>query len=481
LAQDNSRVLVLTLKDCVCAVTAFHSYPFHLHIMPGKLSVPLFVGAVGQLVLVCAAFTGLSSTPAKVTEAEVQDAQGAWGDAIVDIGRVELAGGDFETRAEQFVDALYAFDITDVLFKPTMAEDLPFRTTREGTLSYFIANAPAHFPEDVTHGGFARKHWQAVRFEVAGSWYGPGAALSMGHYIFTDMKGVGHVAEFSFAYVRDDEGKLRLVLHHSSFPFCGEEYVTANQCMLSSSAGLAAEMQNPPFATQQRRLQTITQTPSAVLEAERIWGNRVVDLGRASAADVHDEATDFVAHSYAYSTETPYIPPMQWTGPGTLFKPTKARVTPFRTTLAGGVSYFVGGNANFAEDHGFALQPWTKVRFEAAGTTQVSDSLSVTMGHYYFTDVDGNEHRAEFSLAFVSTGVEASIPLIALHHSSFPFCSTCSSDRGTAKHSGFNWVPWVVGIIMVSLILCIGIRYKKNKVADSREAAEAFIPKDSAF
>ena len=67
---------------------------------------------------------------------------------------------------------------------------------------------------------------------------------------------------------------------------------------------------------------------------------------------------------------------------GFMFKPTKARVKPFRTTLDGAVSYFIGGDPNFSEDHGFALNPWTAVRFEPAGTTQLSPSLAITMGHY---------------------------------------------------------------------------------------------------
>merc|ERR1712032_1190202 len=65
---------------------------------------------------------------------------------------------------------------------------------------------------------------------------------------------------------------------------------------------------------------------------------------------------------------------------------------------------------------------------------QLSPSLAVTMGHYFFTATDGKEHKAEFSLAFVQQP-SMTKPLIALHHSSFPFCSTCSPALETAAVS----------------------------------------------
>ena len=47
-----------------------------------------------------------------------------------------------------------------------------------------------------------------------------------------------------------------------------------------------------------------------------------------------------------------------------LFKPTKAAEDQFRPTVESALSYFVATNGVCKEDKGFAIQPWTKVRFE---------------------------------------------------------------------------------------------------------------------
>lgn len=398
---------------------------------------------------------------AMVSQDEVDEAQRAWGDAIVGIGVTEGANLDFQASASQMVDSLYAFGVADVLFKPTMAERTPFRTTRAGVLSYFISGpgVTTAFPEDTEHGGFARHPWSAVRFEPAGIWLGAGAALSMGHYHFMDSSQVEHTAEFSFAYVRDVNGTLRIALHHSSFPYCGEEFVNAEQCTLPAAAPVDSSQQVSP----QRRLDLAPLTQSAVSNAEQSWGSGIVSLGRAAAADVHQSAVDFVRQSYSYGDA-----PAPWTGSGALFKPTRAREAPFRTTLDGAVSYFVGGDAAFPEDHGFALAPFGSVRFDSAGTTRLSPTLVVTMGTYFFTDSLMAEHRAEYSLAFVPGDAEAG-PKIALHHSSFPFCSTCAASSAAAAASPVQDAPVapvtgtehharsIAGICSLAVLFCCGV------------------------
>mmetsp|Transcript_38258 Transcript_38258/g.75859 ORF Transcript_38258/g.75859 Transcript_38258/m.75859 type:complete len:457 (+) Transcript_38258:41-1411(+) len=410
-----------------------------------------------------------------ITEEEVRAAQQAWGNSIGDIGRVEVAGGDFEARAGAFVDSLYALDFTDVLFKPTMAERIPFRTTRSGIVSYFVANAPAAFPEDVAHGGFARKPWRGVRFEVAGNWLGPGAALSMGHYIFTDMNDTEHIAEFSMAYVRDISKRLRIALHHSSFPFCGEEFVSSRSCNLPRAQLDAHSVLRSALPEEhKRRLQAVGVTSNVVLNSEQTWGAGIIDLGNASAAEMHGQAVDFVEHSYAYSSTTPYHAPTPWIAPGCLFKPTKARLRPFRTSLAGAVSYFVGHDATFAEDHGFALQPWIEVGFEPAGITQLTPLLTVTMGHYFFTATDNTKHKAEFSLAFVP---DAGNLVIALHHSSFPCCSTCGSalQADAVADASVSWAVATIfgGLSLSLLIISIRMNYSKHRMSGSEPLLHA--------
>lgn len=159
--------------------------------------------------------TGRPRAEDPVTIEDVHAAQRAWGDGIVAIGEASTQGGDARARAETHLDTLYAFDLGPVLFKPTKAALAPFRGDRRGALSYFVAGDEA-YPED---HGFALQPWRAVRFENTGVVPVPGGALAMGHYFFTDPRGDETRVEYSFAYLRDPQGVLRIQLHHSSLPF----------------------------------------------------------------------------------------------------------------------------------------------------------------------------------------------------------------------------------------------------------------------
>ena len=46
-------------------------------------------------------------------------------------------------------------------------------------------------------------------------------AFAMGNYVFTDPDGNDTKVEYSFGYMLDDEGNVRITLHHSSLPYAG--------------------------------------------------------------------------------------------------------------------------------------------------------------------------------------------------------------------------------------------------------------------
>ena len=79
---------------------------------------------------------------------------------------------------------------------------------------------------------------------------------------------------------------------------------------------------------------------------------------------------------------------------GALFKPTMAKEQPFRIEEDDAVSYFVGGCC--AEDSGFALKPWSAVRFVNADII-INGNQALAMGHYFFTN-NGEETMVEYSL-----------------------------------------------------------------------------------
>ena len=149
-----------------------------------------------------------------VTVAEVENAQLAWGEGIVAIAAAHKTGGDYVQIARNHVETLYAYEMTSVLFKPTLASIEQFRPTFDHALSYFVASNNA-CPED---NGFAIKGWTKVRFENADIIVDKTTALAMGNYFFTTPEGDEIKVEYTFGYIVDSSGNLRIQLHHSSMP-----------------------------------------------------------------------------------------------------------------------------------------------------------------------------------------------------------------------------------------------------------------------
>ena len=148
-------------------------------------------------------------------------------------------------------------------------------------------------------------------------------------------------------------------------------------------------------------------TQDEVNAAQKTWGDGIVEIGNAyqNNKDYQAVADNLVTDLYDYDEGE------------VLFKPTKASEDEFRLDKAEAISYFVKGVV--PEDDGFAIQPWSKVRFENAGTILNCDS-ALSMGDYYFTDANtGEEVKAEYSLGYRK---DSNGELhINLHHSSFPY------------------------------------------------------------
>ena len=154
---------------------------------------------------------------ADISKDQVLEAQQAWGDGIVRIAKAHKDGEDFEAVAKEHIETLYGYEQGPVLFKPTLAAKDQFRSTFEGALSYFVATNNA-CPEDK---GFAIKGWTAVRFENVDVITNGPTAVAMGNYFFTTPEGDEVKVEYSFGYVLDADGNVRINLHHSSMPYAG--------------------------------------------------------------------------------------------------------------------------------------------------------------------------------------------------------------------------------------------------------------------
>ena len=156
-----------------------------------------------------------------ITEEEVNEAQQAWCDGLVEISRAYSDGGDYRKLAETFIDDLYDFQDGRVFFRPTLANaPRNFRTTRAGALAYFIGE-DSNFPDD---DGFIKKGWISAEYDnaIEGSnaiQIHGNIAMTMGNVYLRQEVTIGGnevVVDKVFAYRKHDEGKLKLIVHKSA-------------------------------------------------------------------------------------------------------------------------------------------------------------------------------------------------------------------------------------------------------------------------
>jgi hypothetical protein len=189
---------------------------------------------MSRLILIFSAFFVLSActqtsptdsavaTPeVTITYDEVNAAQQAWCEAVVALGQAYTNGEDYKALANEILTEAYEYDNGKVFFKPTLAYgERTFRDTKESAHSYFVGDNTG-FPEDK---GFALRPWVK-------SWYdnqGEGnegiqihgdIAITQGWVYFEDTDGNVTMVDKTFIFRKGDDGKLRLILHHSSLPF----------------------------------------------------------------------------------------------------------------------------------------------------------------------------------------------------------------------------------------------------------------------
>jgi hypothetical protein len=369
---------------------------------PPKPKAPGLPMRVGRLLLPLALAGGatalfqLTSSPQlkPITMEDIVGAQRKWGDAIVRISKTYLAGGDFVGEASKAADELYGYGRSQVLFKPTKASENPFRPTGEEALSYFVGGdaiqaykAGTGYSED---SGFALnygKGFKKVVFDNNQVDFNGITAQAQGEYYFYSA-GDDSVAkvEYTFGYKRNDDGQIRIYLHHSSLPY-------------------------------QKKAPTVTPiTMDEVIAAQRKWGDAILRISKTSIAggDYVAEAKKAADELYGYGRSN------------VLFKPTKASENPFRPTGEEAMSYFVGGDkieGGYKEDKGFALGPggkgWKKVTFDN-NQFDFEGGTALAMGEYFFTSAaDDSVAKVEYTFGYKRND-DGQIR-IYLHHSSLPY------------------------------------------------------------
>ena len=149
-------------------------------------------------------------------------------------------------------------------------------------------------------------------------------------------------------------------------------------------------------------------TKEQVMDAQNEWGEGVVKIGslKSNILECDKFTSEFLDKLYSFEN-----------GP-VLFKPTKCASEQFRPTKIEAKSYFIAGEDRACEeDKGFAINPWTKVRFENTNFI-LEENRAIAMGNYFFTDLDGNEAKVEYTFGYKLSNNQLKIDL---HHSSFPY------------------------------------------------------------
>lgn len=152
-------------------------------------------------------------------------------------------------------------------------------------------------------------------------------------------------------------------------------------------------------------------TEEEVLTAQKNWCAALVNIsathqnsGQAGAKALAEQVID---SAYGYQMGA------------VLFKPTLT-VNPqtFRTTRAGALAYFVGGDPAFPKDTGFALKGWQKCDIDNAAVF-IAGNSATTMGKVHLTGKSGDITSVDKTWKFVKDDKGAL--RIVVHHSSLEY------------------------------------------------------------
>lgn len=151
-------------------------------------------------------------------------------------------------------------------------------------------------------------------------------------------------------------------------------------------------------------------TEAEVLAAQRAWCDALVSISRTNETQGREAARELAGRvlDAAYGYQMGAV----------LFKPTLT-VAPqtFRTTRAGALAYFVGGDPAFPRDTGFALNGWTRCEIVNSAVF-IAGQVATTMGNVRITGREGRVTTVDKSWQFVKD--DAGQLRIVLHHSSLP-------------------------------------------------------------
>ena len=144
------------------------------------------------------------------TEKRIMDFLASWTEGVIKIGQEFLSDRDYVNCAKDFLSLHYAFDETEVLFKPTFTREVVFRNTKEKALSYFVKG---QIDEDK---GFALKPWERIDMEKCHILQEKDFIGVMGSLLFKPID-VDEITKVAFTFILiEAEESLKIKIHHSS-------------------------------------------------------------------------------------------------------------------------------------------------------------------------------------------------------------------------------------------------------------------------
>lgn len=187
----------------------------------------------------------------------------------------------------------------------------------------------------------------------------------------------------------------------------------ANKVISQSSESVQKAIDDLGLIYVEEGAQTII-TYDEVNAAQQAWCDALVKIGKLKedGGDYKTFAEQVLTDAYNYDNGKVF------------FKPTLAfGEKTFRNDKKGALAYFIGGDAEYPADKGFALTPWVKARYDNAGQNnegiQIYGSVAITMGNVWVTGKDGKEVMVDKTWVF-KKGKDGKLRII-VHKSSLPF------------------------------------------------------------
>jgi hypothetical protein len=145
-----------------------------------------------------------------MNEANIYEFLNSWKDGVIGIGSLYKSDGDYKKEATSFIDKHYAFNESNVLFKPTFTKQVIFRNNKEDALSYFIKG------DIIEDNGFAIKPWKSIEPLEIHINIEDNFSIAMGVLELSPFSDE-NPAKIAFTFILDEfDNGIKIKAHHSS-------------------------------------------------------------------------------------------------------------------------------------------------------------------------------------------------------------------------------------------------------------------------